>query len=144
MSPEEYAGLQIPTVETARRAIRATGTGIRQPGGTSPSVPTAPPVLQEQTINLTVPGTFVIIPGYPGMAIHVFQVDIFSDVAQNYELWNGAVSLTGGPYKGYPANTPLFRLNTGEPHFKLDPGNDFKLTISAAGQISGVLLYRRF
>lgn len=143
MTPDEYRDLLTPTVDTARRAVRSTGQSIRQPGGTSPLAPSAPPALESQPISITGAGTFDLVPGYPGQAIHVYELYVFSAVTQDFELWDGATSLTGGPLVAYPANTPLFFLNVGEPHQKCTAGNALRLTTSSAGQTSGFVLYRR-
>lgn len=121
-------------LDLARRAIRGSQAA---PAGVAP----APPAIQRAVINQSTATTADVIPGQPGQAIEILEIFCYTDTAMALEWLDGAVSLTGS-LNGWPANSGFFFPNTGEPHWRLTPGNALRLTTGSAGQVSGFVLYR--
>lgn len=92
--------------------------------------------MQHAVINVSAPGTYPIIPAVSGQRIRVFVLFLWSEVAQDLQIFDGTLTLTG-LLKSWALQTGLLLPNTGEPYFDLSPGNAFNLSISAAGQVSG-------
>jgi hypothetical protein len=132
--------------DLARRAVRGE-SALRAAGFANPqSAPSLPtfrptPALTHGVISLTSAGTYVIVPASTGLAIHVFALYIWSEGDQNWELFDGAVSLTG-LQKSWPMQQGLLLPYVGEPWFELQPGNPLRLSLSANGQFSGFVKYR--
>ena len=130
----------------AREAIRGRqgvgGAGAPSGPGGAGGAPGAP--IGEAThavINVATAATHTLISGVSARRIAVYEVVMWTVVEQSFELLDGADSLTG-PWNNFPALSCFFLPNTGEPHFKLQSGLSLNLTLSAAGQVSGFVLYR--
>lgn len=132
--------------DLARRAVRGEGA-LRSAGFADPvSAPALPtfrqnPALTHGVISLTTAGTYVIVPPSSSLAIRVFALYLWSENIQNWELFDGTLSLTG-LQKGWPAQQGLLLPYVGEPWFELQPNNALRLSLSGNGQFSGFVKYR--
>ncbi len=132
--------------DLARRAVRGEGAlraaGFEQPAS-APALPTfrPTPALTHAVVSLTSAGTYVIVPGSAGLAIRVYALYLWSEGAQNWELFDDTLSLTG-LQKGWPMQQGILLPYVGEPWFELQPNNPLKLSLSSNGQFSGFVKYR--
>lgn len=130
--------------ELAHRAIRAGATQGSGPG--APGVPFIPgptdpldlPALPfEFDITAAAPGTYTLVPAAPGYRIAVYALDLQALDANEFTLMNrqkrlrGAIQLTGGG--GYMRQIAEPR----NPHWVLDEGAAFEVTVANAGRFTG-------
>lgn len=128
-------------VELARRAIRGAAAfeviGYSDPAAAMAQQAAAQASgLQHAVINVSAAGTYPIIPAVSGQRIRVFTFFLWSEVDQDLELFDGALTLTG-PLTSWAMQTGLLLPYTGEAYFELSSGNAFNLSLTAAGQVSG-------
>lgn len=135
-------------IDLARRALRGdqalqaagfTPAAIKATQGSSQAAGASS--LQHAKISQTAAGTWALVPAVAGQRIEVYSMLLWSEVAQNLELFDGSESLTG-LLKAWPSETALLLPFTGEPWFELTAGQPFNLAMSAPGQISGFIRYR--
>lgn len=128
--------------DLARRAVRGD-KALSQAGYTPAQIANAAPAsrLQHARISQATAGTYPLVSGVAGQRIEVYELFLWSEAAQDFEIFDGVDSLTG-LLKGWPAQNGLLLPFTGEPHFETTAGAALNLTFSAAGQVSGWLRYR--
>jgi len=125
-------------IAAAREAIRGTRPRISATG----EIETTPAELIHVRIDVATAATHTLVQGIAGRRVAVYEMMLWNaGVAQDLELLSGADSLTG-PMNSFPAQAGWFWPNVGEPRFRLEAGNSLRLTLSAAGQVSGYVLYR--
>lgn len=135
-------------IDLARRAMRGE-RALKNAGyldtTTAAAVSLMPSVADDPThtvITASGAGTFILVPGAPGLKTRIFALVLYLEKSQTWELFSGTRSLTG-PMVAYPAGSG-FALNMNPlPHWILDAGADLKLTLSATGAASGFVLYRQ-
>jgi hypothetical protein len=115
-------------------------------GGSSITPPTSVvvkvPALQSESINIATAATHTIIPGAPGRRIKIFQIFFTVGGEVNITLYNGAEAMTGAmDFGGVGEPRAAVIPNDGRP-LNLDEGQDFRILLSAAVQVSGLVNYR--
>ena len=101
----------------------------------------APAELIHAPINLSTSGTHDLVAAVSGMRIAVYELMLWNVTEQDLELFDGSDSLMG-PLNSFPAQFGILLHYVGEPHFRCQLGNALKLSLSAAAQVSGYVLYR--
>jgi len=125
-------------IAAAREAIRGTRPRISATG----EIETTPAELIHVRIDVATAATHTLVQGIAGRRVAVYEMMLWNaGVAHDLALLSGADSLTG-PMNSFPAQAGWFWPNVGEPRFRLEAGNSLRLTLSAAGQVSGYVLYR--
>ena len=92
-------------------------------------------------ISVATAATHVLVAGVSSRRIAVYELMLWNVADNALELFDGTDSLTG-PLNSFPKQFGIYLPNVGEPHFKLAAGNSLQLTLSAAAQVSGYVLYR--
>lgn len=122
------AGYSASAAQAAALTATPAGAGSDEPLHTAISVNGA--------------GSYTLIPGAMGSRIQVFELVLYLEQSQTWELWNGVKTLTG-PMVAYPAASGFALSLKDSPHWKLDAGAGLRLTLSGAGQASGFILYKQ-
>lgn len=126
-------------VELAERAIRQPRNPEQRGSGTL--LTPLDSELQRISIDFASASLQEIVAGNPGLQIEIYQLFIYQVSAQDLTLFNGATKLMG-TLSSFPAQSGFYFNYVGEPHFVLDDGSSFKIQASAAGQVSGMCMYR--
>lgn len=146
----EWNALLDHEADLARRARRSGGVGgtgapIVGPGGfvvggTDPLDLPATPLSFD--VTAAAPGTNILIPGTSGYRIAIYALDLQALDANTFQLLNGAKNLRG--LISLAEGGGYMRQISGpkEPHWVLDDGASFAVTVSAAGRFAGDLQYR--
>jgi hypothetical protein len=145
----EWNDLLDSEAELAQRAIRTAGgatqgttspSGVFTPGATDAlDLPSTPVTFD---ITAAAAGNFVLVPGAPGYRIAIYELDLQAIDANQFQLLNGAKNLRG--LIDLKDSTGYMRQTAGpkEPHWVLDDGAAFSVTVSGAGRFTGDIQYR--
>lgn len=113
-------------------------------------IPVTPPTpvvvvshpLQSDKIDIATAATHVIIPGAPGRRIRIMQIFFTVGGEVNITFYNGTELMTGAmDFGGVSEPRAIVIPNDGRP-LMLDEGADFKILLSDAVQVSGLVNYR--
>jgi len=125
----------------AQGSAAAGGTGgSLVPGQTNPLELPATPVSFD--ITATGAATYTLVPGAPGYRIALYGLDIQAVNANTLALMNGTKPLRG--LITLPDTGGYMRTVSGpsEPHWVLDDGASFIVSVGGAGRFTGDLQYR--
>ena len=142
MTAREFIAREIAAARAAIRNRTAIGAA-RSPGVDLALIgtPAGAGELAHQVINVATAATHTIIQGTPGARVDIYELMLWNVGKQNLEYYDGADSLDG-PLNSFPKESGIMLTNVGEYRFRLQPGNSFRLKLSAATQVSGHVLYR--
>lgn len=122
----------------SRRAFEELGWSEDAIAAVAPAITDEP---QEAIINLAASGTHTIISGSPGFRIFVYQLDFWSVGSQDIQ-WLADSRALSGPLNSWPATSGKLLPWTGNPHWRLQPGESLRVTLSAADQFSGFVIFK--
>lgn len=125
----------------------ATGEVIKTEDSGADTTPPAPvvvvtPPLQSDKIDVATAANHIIIPGSPGRRIRIMQLFFTVGGDVNITLYNGSEAMTGAMDFGGVSEPRAIVIPTDGRPLILDEGQDFRMLLSAAVQVSGLVNYR--